>query len=80
MHKGHMTGCVIAIGLALVLFTTTGGSIGGLGLLLAVLICPITMGAVMWFLMGSQRQAGTPHTDEVTPEEPALDATTATRR
>jgi len=56
MHKGHMTGCAIAIGLALVLFATTGGSIGGLGLLLAVLICPITMGAVMWFLMGSQRK------------------------
>src|SRR3546814_11294385 len=61
MHKGHMTGCVIAIGLALVLFATTSGSIGGLGLLLAVLICPITMGAVMWFLMGSQRNAATGH-------------------
>ena len=47
MHKGHMTGCVLAIGLALVLFATTGGSVGGLGLLLAVLICPITMGAGM---------------------------------
>ena len=80
MHKGHMTGCVIAIGLALVLFATTGGSIGGLGLLLAVLICPITMGAVMWFLMGSQRQAGTSHADEVTTEAPALDATIAPRR
>ncbi len=80
MHKGHMTGCVIAIGLALVLFATTGGSIGGLGLLLAVLICPLTMGAVMWFLMGSQRQAGTSHADEVTPGPQALDATTAPRR
>ena len=80
MHKGHMTGCVIAIGLALVLFTTTGGSIGGLGLLLAVLICPITMGAVMWFLMGSQRHAGPPQPDEATTGDPALDATTAPRR
>jgi hypothetical protein len=76
MHKGHMTGCVIAIGVTLVLFATTGGSIGGLGLLLAVLICPITMGAVMWFLMGSQRRAGAPHTNEERVEEP-LDATTS---
>jgi hypothetical protein len=75
-----MTGCVIAIGLALVLFTTTGGSIGGLGLLLAVLICPLTMGAVMWFLMGSQRQADTSRSNEVTPDPQALDATTAPRR
>jgi hypothetical protein len=80
MHKGHMTGCVIAIGLAVVLFATTGGSIGGLGLLLAVLICPLTMGAVMWFLMGSQRRAGTSHSDELTTEPQALDAPTAPRR
>lgn len=57
MHKGHLTGCAIAFGLALVVFTVTGGSIGGLGLLLAVLICPLTMGVAMWFLMGSQRHA-----------------------
>lgn len=74
MHKGHMTGCVIAIGLALVLFTTTGGSIGGLGLLLAVLICPITMGAVMWFLMGSQRNSATAHSHGTTTDAHALDA------
>lgn len=79
MHKGHLAGCAIAIGLALVLLATTGGSIGGLGLLLAVLICPITMGAVMWFLMGSQRRAGTPSSPEGTPDAPALDATTAPR-
>ena len=80
MHKGHMTGCVIAIGLALVLFTTTGGSIGGLGLLLAVLICPITMGAVMWFLMGSQRNAGTAHSHGATTDAQALDAPTSAPR
>lgn len=80
MHKGHMTGCVIAIGLALVLFATTGGSIGGLGLLLAVLICPLTMGVVMWFLMGSQRRAGTSHPAGVEADPQALDASTAPRR
>jgi hypothetical protein len=80
MHKGHMTGCAIAIGLAVVLLATTGGSVGGLGLLLAVLICPITMGAAMWLLMGSQRQRGAAGPDEVTPDEPALDVTTGPRR
>lgn len=75
MHKGHMAGCVIAIGLALVLVTTTGGSIG-LGLLLAVLICPITMVAVMWFLMGSQRRAGTSPSDELMTHAPPANATT----
>jgi hypothetical protein len=68
MRKGHMTGCILAIGLAIVLFATTGGSIGGLGLLLAVVICPITMGAVMWFLMGSQRRNETVLSDGSTPD------------
>ena len=80
MHKGHMTGCVIAIGLELVLFTTTGGSIGGPRLLLAVLICPITMGAVMWFLMGSQRNAATAHSHGTTTDAQALDAPTSAPR
>jgi hypothetical protein len=80
MHKGHMTGCVIAIGLALVLLATTGGSIGGLGLLLAVLICPVTMGAAMWFLMGSQRRAATSPSAQPTTEAPPADAITAPRR
>lgn len=79
MHKGHLTGCVVAIGLAVVLLATTGGSLGGLGLLLAILICPLTMGVAMWFLMGSQRRTGASHTPDV-PSEPALDATTAPRR
>jgi len=74
MHKGHLTGCAIAFGLALVVFTVTGGSIGGLGLLLAVLICPLTMGVAMWFLMGSQRQ-GADHRHEAAPEPTGLDTT-----
>jgi hypothetical protein len=79
MHKGHMTGCVIAIGLALVLFATTGGSIGGLGLLLAVLICPITMGAVMWFLMGSQRR-GPVSSQDGTSDSQVVEAAAPPRR
>lgn len=61
MRKGHFAGCVIAIAIALALFAATGGSIGGLGLLLAVLICPVTMAAVLWLLMGSPHQRHTMH-------------------
>jgi hypothetical protein len=75
-----MIGCVIAIGLALVFFATTGGSIGGLGLLLAVLICPIAMGAVMWFIMGSQRRADTPHSHDATPSPQPADAAPPSNR
>lgn len=78
MHKGHLGGCVVAIGAALALFAVTGGSVGGLGLLLAVLICPLTMGAAMWFLMGSPRRSSTPGGDG-TREAPSLDATTGPR-
>lgn len=79
MHKGHMAGCVIAIGLALALFATTGGSIGGLGLLLAVLICPLAMGGAMWFLMGSQRRADAAPA-HATPDAQALDPATSANR
>lgn len=75
MHARHLTGCAIAFGLALVLFTITGGSIGGLGLLLAVLICPLTMGVVMWFLVGSQRREASPSEDA----PPATDAAPSAR-
>jgi|GEM_PF-4613483 hypothetical protein len=74
MHKGHLTGCAIALGLALVVFTVTGGSIGGVGLLLAVLICPLTMAVAMWFLMGSQRH-GADHRHEAASDPTDLETT-----
>src|SRR5690606_23214984 len=55
MHKGHLTGCGIALGLALAVFTLTGGSLGGAGLLLTVLVCPLAMGGAMLVLMGARR-------------------------
>lgn len=79
MHKGHMVGCVIAIGLAIVVLVTTGGSIGGLGLLLAVLICPVIMGAAMWFLVGTQRRVETANSLDARPGDQALDSTTSAR-
>lgn len=79
MHKGHMVGCVIAIGLAIVVLATTGGSMGGLGLLLAVLICPLVMGAAMWFLMGTQRRVQTENSPDAPPKDQALDSATSAR-
>lgn len=77
MHKGHLTGCAIAFGLALAVFTVTGGSIGGLGLLLAVLVCPLTTGVAMWFLMGSARH-GAEHRGERSPD-PTVETTVVPR-
>ena len=42
----------MAIALALAVFAFTGGSVGGLGLVAATLVCPITMVVVMWLLLG----------------------------
>lgn len=42
------------------LYAATGGSVGGLGLLVAVTIGPIAIAAAMWFLMGSQQHSKRP--------------------
>lgn len=55
MHTHHLAGCAVAIAAAVTVFGVTGGSIGGLGLVLAALVCPLAMAAVMWFLLGSPR-------------------------
>ena len=54
MHKQHLAVCGVALAVALIFFAATGGSTGGLGLVLVALVCPIARGAVLWFLMGSQ--------------------------
>lgn len=69
MHKHHLFGCGLMLVAALAIFGFTGGSTGGLGLVLVALLCPITMGAVMWFLMGSQHRP-TDHD----PEQPSASA------
>lgn len=56
MHKGHFAGCGIALVLALGFVAFTGGSAGGLGVLVAVLACPIAMVVAMKFLMGDRRE------------------------
>lgn len=74
MHTKHLTACAVALALALAVVTVTGASIGSLGLLLAVLVCPLTMGVAMWFLMGSSRH-GADHGREAAPDPTGLDAT-----
>ena len=62
MHKNHLVGCGAGIALALIVVALSGGSAGSLGVLLAVLICPIVMVGAMWLLVGSdQRRHGTDH-------------------
>jgi hypothetical protein len=52
MHRNHFVGCGVGIALALAVVALSGGSAGSLGVLLAVLICPIAMVGAMWFLTG----------------------------
>lgn len=75
MHKGHDTVCAIGIALALGFLLLTGGSAGGLGLLVAALACPIAMVVAMKFLMGDQ------HTnDHAHGNEPATTSAVGTER
>lgn len=56
MHRSHLRLCGIGLVLALGYLVLTGGSAGGVGLLIAVLVCPLAMIVAMSVLMGS----GTP--------------------
>ena len=61
MHKNHLIGCGIAIAVALVVVALSGGSGGSLGVLVAALLCPVTMVVAMRFLMGGEQR---PHRGE----------------
>ena len=52
MHRGHLVGCAVGVALALGYVALTGGSAGGLGVLVAALACPLAMVVAMRFLMG----------------------------
>ena len=51
MHKNHLVGCGVGIAIALVLVALSGGTVGSLGVLVAALLCPVTMIVAMRFLM-----------------------------
>lgn len=67
MHKNHLVGCAVGIALALVVVALSGGSAGGLGILVAALICPIAMTAAMYFFMGGNQKN---HPTETNLDEP----------
>lgn len=52
MRRSHMRFCGIALIAALGYLVLTGGSAGGYGLLIAVLVCPLAMILAMTVLMG----------------------------
>ena len=58
MHKNHFVGCAAGIAIALVVVALSGGSAGSLGVLVAVLVCPVAMVAAMCILMGGHQDAG----------------------
>lgn len=62
MHRSHLVGCGVGIAIALVLVALSGGTVGSLGVLVAALLCPVTMVVAMRFLMGggNDRPSGGP--------------------
>ncbi len=59
MHRSHLRLCGIGLVLALGYLVLTGGSAGGVGLLIAVLVCPLAMIVAMTVLMGNGAQQPT---------------------
>lgn len=71
MNRRHHLMCLVAgIGLAVVFVAAGNGGLAFAGLSLALLICPLVMGAVMWLLM-RQPQATPDRSDAHSPEEHA---------
>jgi len=56
MHRSHLRLCGFGLVLALGYLVLTGGSAGGVGLLIAVLLCPLAMVVAMTVLMGGGTQ------------------------
>lgn len=56
MHKGHLAFCAAGLVAALGVLALTGGSAGGVGLLVAALVCPLAMILAMSILMGRDQR------------------------
>jgi len=50
-HRNHMIPCAIIAVIAMVLLATRGSNPLGASASLALLLCPMVMGTVMWLLM-----------------------------
>ena len=72
-HRHHLICLTAAAGLVLWVLLAGSGGLAVAGLSLALLICPLVMGVVMWLLM--RQPQPTPHTGEGGPldERAALD-------
>lgn len=72
MHRTHLRLCGIGLAVAVGYLALTGGSAGGIGLLIAALVCPLAMILAMTVLMGhgSQQPAAGRTEDSVAPAEP----------
>ena len=70
MHRSHLRLCGIGLVLALGYLALTGGSAGGVGLLIAVLVCPLAMIVAMTLLMGNGTQQPIAERSDA-PAEPA---------
>lgn len=67
MHRQHLTGCGFGIVLALGIVWLAGGSAGSLGVILAVLLCPLIMLGALVLLT----RTGAPADDPVQQQPPA---------
>lgn len=59
MHKGHFAFCAVGLVAALGVLALTGGSAGGVGLIVAALVCPLAMVLAMGILVGRDRPSET---------------------
>lgn len=68
MHRSHLALCGTGLLLALAYLVLSGGSAGGVGLLIAALACPLAMVIAMSVLMrhGTSTPTGEHRTDEPT--------------
>ncbi len=65
MQRSHLRLCGAGILVALAYLVLTGGSAGGVGLVIAALVCPLAMLLAMSVLMGPNRQHAEPTSDGV---------------
>lgn len=56
MRRSHLRLCGLGVVLALTYLFLTGGSAGGVGLVIAALVCPLAMLLAMSVLMGPNHQ------------------------
>lgn len=61
-HRHHLVCAVAAVGLAVLFLAAADGGAALAGVGLALLICPLVMGTVMWLLMRQPRS--TPHHED----------------